>query len=432
MLSVKIILLLLVALRVVVAIVGVQSQERVPDKMVATDVFQVKRIRKDLGNFHAYTMLDEKRGRTYFMRCFGLCPAFSVGERWLLSYKTHERRFHSCYSFICQYSTNRSVSATIVKAKSNHKIKSASGETFHEKYIGLLSIWFEKPSTIAVFSALALNDKRFFDQKIWQVFKRTGTSHLVAMSGLHVGLAVGLICRLLMTVCCFSFPTWFGRRSQIIRNVLVLSMALSLFFLVNESYSIERAITMYVFSCLVGLFGFYVTLKSLLKYTAILLFLIDPGIVLSVGAWLSFFTVWVIIRYSAGLSQLDNMWLSGPVQHGLIFVFLTPLCLYFFHSFSLLAPIVNVIAIPWFSLTVIPLVILSLFSSFFSVVLAKHLALLASYFFEPIYDLLGFAASLPHTQVQVHSFSLWLLVLSLTTLVLGLRCLPFNRSYGSI
>ena len=45
----------------------------------------------------------------------------------------------------------------------------------------------------AIILALAIGDKSLFTQKIWQTFTSTGTSHLVAISGLHIGLVAGLI-----------------------------------------------------------------------------------------------------------------------------------------------------------------------------------------------------------------------------------------------
>jgi ComEC/Rec2-related protein len=385
-------------------------------KEIKQSVFLVKSIEIEADYYHTYRLLNEESQQLTFMRCFGSCLNFLVGERWLLSYERYSRKGSPCFSIICRYSAGNSVSATLVRNKDNHRISAAEGDSDHEKYIELLAMWFEKKTTVAIFSALALNDKRFFTKEIFQVFKKTGTSHLVAMSGLHVGLMVGLVCRLLIGMIAFFSPGFSSKHIIIIRWIVVLIVGVFIFFGVNASYSIQRSLFMYELSSVVIFFRFHLSLKSLLKYTAVILVLLDPEIVLSVGGWLSFFTVFILAHYSGKFADVDNLWFGGCITHFLIFVFLCPVSLYFFHSLSLLSPIVNVIAIPWFSLTVIPLLVLSLLSSSFSLVIAKLFALLASCFFEPIYTLLSWVSGLPHTQFHVNYFSFPFLVISLLLL----------------
>ena len=295
-------------------------------------IFLVKTIEVEGDHYHTYGMINERNKQLTFMRCFGSCPDFLIGERWLLSYKRYQRKGGSCFSIICDYYSSDSISATLMINKVNRRISPSRSISTHERYIELLSMWFEKKATVAVFSALALNDKRYFTQEIWQVFKRTGTSHLVAMSGLHVGLIMGLICRLIMGGIAFLFPTFSSQRVILIRSLLVLSVGVFLFFSVNASCSIDRSLAMYLLSSLVISLGSHWSVMSLLKYAAVILVLLDPEVVLSVGGWLSFFTVFILAQYSRKFSDLDNLWFSGGISHLLIFLFLLPVSLYFLNT----------------------------------------------------------------------------------------------------
>ncbi len=385
----------------------------------------IQQVQKDLPNYHTYRVLGLKDNQVFRLRCFGDCQDMQVGEHWFLHYKTYQPHLRNSGSFVDQHSS-RELLATIVRDSHNHRVVVASRLNRHAIYLNLLSNWFENKETVAVFSALALNDKRYFTKTIWDVFKKTGTSHLVAMSGLHVGLMVGLLMRLWMGFLALFFPSLLSRFSLYFNAIGVCALTSVMFAWVDNGYSIERSLFMAVTTGFIGLCRSHWQLRYLLFFTFFSLLLCDPEMLFSVGAWLSFFTVWVLSAYTQSISDIHRLWFVTPLQCVVVFLYLLPVCLYFFHTVSLLSPFVNLVAVPWFSLTVIPLLVLSLFASLYCEFLAKGFAILADWFFEPIYAGLHFSASLPHTQWSVKSFSL---PLTLVTLI-GLRSLQwliFNR-----
>jgi ComEC/Rec2-related protein len=395
--------------------------------VVAHDVFLVQSIKKNLDNYQSYGLLERKAKQFYQIRCFGQCPLLQVGETWLLYYRSYQSKRAACYGFMC-HRPHRHL-ATLQAHQPNQRLVPNLSPGFHARYLSLLSRWFSDQSVVAVFSALTLNDKRYFTRDIWRVFKRTGTSHLVAMSGLHVGLAVGLVVRSWVGLLAYLFPLLVSRWVLVLCFVLVSLMGVLLFAWVSVSYSIERALLMTLVSSVMAACGCYLSLRYLLGIALVLLLLLDPGVIFSVGAWLSFFTVWILVRYSSEQQGLDSLWYSDPLRYGVIFLYLLPVCLYCFHTASLLSPLVNLWVVPWFSLTVIPLLVLSLFSSWFALGLAKYLALLAAAFFKPAYVALQWLSELSHSQLSVKYFSLLTTGLWLLSVEVCLW-LIFNRSYG--
>lgn len=387
-----------------------------PAGVAPHSVFWIQSIDKSLPHYHAYTAIDEKKGRQVYLRCFGFCLPVEVGQLWSMRYRVSSAVSKHCLHFLCQHNYWRDKKLTIIDGRRAQLVGSKPikwWQRHHENYLQLLSAWFDDQATIAVFSALTLNDKRFFSRDVWQVFKNTGTSHLVAMSGLHVGLLITLVGRLVLSSLVFLFPFFTDKWIHWLRSLLVLLVAVALFLWVNPSSSIERALLMFAGSVIAMGFNVYLSLKKWWVIAAVVLLLLNPGVVFEVGAWLSFLTVWVLIRYSQPLTQYESLWVASVGRCGLVFVFLLPLSLYFFHAASLWSPLINMVAVPWFSLSVIPLLVLSLFSSFVSVTLAKYLAWLASVFFKPIWLLLQQAAQLPGGQLTVSAFPLPVCVLLL-------------------
>jgi competence protein ComEC len=399
-----------------------------PTRAETHGVFQIMQIDKALGYYHSWQIRSQASRRRYRLRCFGECPQFRVGEIWRLSAQIKVSKHCGCYGLICQYRPLEPV-LLLDKRADNKRLQLALSISQHARYVQLLQTWLSDPDTLAVFTALSLNDKRFFTSAIWRVFRRTGTSHLVAMSGLHVGLAVGLFALLAQRLLALLCPLWVSGYAARLRLLLVLGLATLLFHWVSLSYSVERALLMLLIAACCAAARGYLRLRSLLLLALLLLLLLDPRIVFSIGAWLSFFTVWTLVRHRTYEPDLNQLWVASPVRYIILFTSLIPMSLYFFHSVSLLSPLINWLVVPWFSLTVIPLLVLSLFISPLSVWLAKCLVWLAVGFFQPAYAALRWLSTLPHSQWCVSQLSL------LSAGLLALLCeggmwLIFKRSYG--
>ncbi len=202
--------------------------------------------------------------------------------------------------------------------------------------------------------ALALGDRGSMTSGQWRVLTATGTSHLVSVSGLHVGLIAGLvflIARLLWPLCGSACLRIAAPRFA---AVPALAAAAAYAALAGFSVPTQRALIML---CAWMTATIVCRRRSVLDVVSTALFLVlivDPFCTLAPGFWLSFGAVAVIaFGLSGHLRRAGNWWrVQLVVTTGLL-----PLLALWFHQWPLLAIPANLLAVPWISLLTLPLVL---------------------------------------------------------------------------
>jgi competence protein ComEC len=205
--------------------------------------------------------------------------------------------------------------------------------------------------------ALVIGDRSGFGQDDWDVLTRTGTNHLVAISGLHVGLIAGAI---------FLLVRWLWSRSARLtvalaapRAAAIGGMIASLGYagLAGFSISTQRALVM-----IAVVFAALVWQRTLRPYHALVLalvgvLLVDPSAVLSPGFWLSFGAVAALLFSLGHRLPSRDLWTRWGRAQWAVGIGLLPLLFLLFGRASLVAPPVNLVAVPVFSLILLPLVL---------------------------------------------------------------------------
>jgi competence protein ComEC len=196
------------------------------------------------------------------------------------------------------------------------------------------------------------------NQDQWQLLRLSGTSHLLAISGLHIGLAAA--------IGFFSFRWLWSRRAK---NLLFLpalqigaigGFILALFYAAMAGFSIptQRALLMVSVVMISLLIKRPVSIPSTLAVSLFVILIWNPLSALSAGLWLSFSAVAVIL-FTCQYRFPKPQWQWAKI-HVLIALGLTPLLLVFFLQISFISPIANIIAVPFISLIVVPLLLLSI------------------------------------------------------------------------
>lgn len=273
--------------------------------------------------------------------------------------------------------------------------------------------------------ALGFGERAWLKNATWQIYQKTNTAHLIAISGLHIGLAMMLgfaLARLLQ----FTFPTHYITPTFPIFCGLMLALLYSQ--LAGLAIPTLRAIIALALLYAIQHLRLHWTVWQLLLRVVALLIFIDPLMLLSTSFWLSVGAVtclivwyqcfplsllhwrgksfshspWGKVRYVFGLFHL---------QLGLLWLF-TPIQLFFFNGISLNSFIANLIAVPLYSFILVPLVLFAVLTqgSWNTWWLANDLAEKITALLAPLQDH-WLAISLPH--------SLWI-TLVLTCLFLGL------------
>lgn len=208
--------------------------------------------------------------------------------------------------------------------------------------------------------ALALGDTRGLDDADWELLRATGLTHLIAISGFHVGLvaaAFALLARVL----------WWLRPRLGLRLPRPQACALAaLFGAVLYAIAAGFALPTLRTVLMVAAVAWAVCARrgwrpvDALALATLALLLFDPLAVLGAGFWLSYAGVaWLLWCLPHTVPQTSGRWWRDFLSaQGVATVGLLPFTVALFGQASLLGPLVNLLAIPWWSLVVVPLTLL--------------------------------------------------------------------------
>lgn len=215
----------------------------------------------------------------------------------------------------------------------------------------------EQPAA-GVIIALALGVRDGISADQWQVFQATGTNHLVAISGLHVGLVASLMFFLSQGLwrrcarCCLILP------ASKAAALVALAGGVGYAALAGFSLPTQRAVLMLVVVLGANLLQRPVTSSRVLLLALWLVLLWQPTAILSAGFWLSFTAVAVILFGMNGRVNPGGLWWRWGRVQGLVTLGLLPLLLLFFGKGSLSAPLANLLAVPLVAFIIVPLTLL--------------------------------------------------------------------------
>ncbi|RME35238.1 MAG: DNA internalization-related competence protein ComEC/Rec2 [Gammaproteobacteria bacterium] len=252
-----------------------------------------------------------------------------------------------------------------------------------------------------VITALAIGDRHAISPAQWQVLRATGTNHLVAISGLHIGLLATAgfflfrwLAALVGALSGSSLP------AQRVAGAGAVLFALGYAALAGFAIPTLRALVM-VAVCVAGIqAGRRLSATALLSVAAIAVLVLDPTAVLSPGFWLSFGAVVLIFYGTLCRRGMPGRLRSLVRLQLLVGIGLLPLLAAFFGQHPLIAPLANLIAVPWVSLTTVPLTLLGALGSFAAPEHADLLPRLAAATLDLLWPVLERLAVLPAGQWQ--------------------------------
>ena len=245
----------------------------------------------------------------------------------------------------------------------------------------------------ALVSALILAEKTDVSKVQWDTLRATGTSHLMAISGLHIGLvASGGF--LLVWLIWYCFPTLnLYVPARVAGSALGMVLAVAYALLAGMTIPTQRALLMVVLGLFMLANKQYYSGFRVVAFAMILILLFDPLAVMSVGFYLSFSAVFVILWLLKRVAKSGRLALLNLQL--LLSLLMVPLSLLFFGQGSLVSPLANLIAIPWVSFIIVPLSMMSVIFSFISENLAAYLFQFLSLHLEGLLTVLSFLANVP-------------------------------------
>ena len=234
--------------------------------------------------------------------------------------------------------------------------------TFRANLVARLGRLIEDSDAAALVQALALGERGGFEDRHWSVLQRTGTSHLVAVSGLHIGM-IGALSYLFALRLALFMPYSVARRAHSLAAGISIVPAAIYAALAGFTLPTRRALIMLLVIQALIIARRRWPLGSGLGLALILVLSFDPLASLTASFWLSFGAVALLLAVSSGierpLAERHSRALTQVIGFCRLQLALTlglaPLVIWYFGQFSLASLFVNLIAIPAFGLIVVPL-----------------------------------------------------------------------------
>ncbi len=261
--------------------------------------------------------------------------------------------------------------------------------------------------------AILFGQKYGLPDNISQMFSYVGISHILAVSGLHIGVLVGLLWFLLRKI----------KINDHIKLIIFASILLFYSYLCGFSPSVCRASIMAFILAMCKTFTWEYDITNSLSLSGVIILLFNPLSLFSISFQLSFMCIFAIITLSPTLKKMFSKIkmpkvLSETLSISIaVNVVILPICINAFYEVSLLGILVNILVLPIFSIVYILLfaiIVLSLVLKPIGVLLV-----VSELFLHLIKTIAYYASLIPFGVWRVLNVSYWLMVIvSLITLTI--------------
>ena len=278
------------------------------------------------------------------------------------------------------------------------------------------------PDEYAFLSALTLGYKADLSNELKDAFRASGTSHILAVSGLHVGIVY------LIILSVFSFLGKRGKRF-VLKQILILLFLWGYVFITGMPVSVIRAAIMLSLFCVGSLFHKKGFTYNTLAVAAFLILIANPFYLFNVGFQLSFASVFSILFFQPKISNLyvpklkisRYVWslltVTTAAQLGVF-----PFSLYYFGTFPTYFFVTNLLVLPFIGVIIylgVSLTLVSLLLKFnleFVHLIYELIAYLLQFSIKTVLQIVYFFESLPWSMLLTNQVSVVKLILILICL----------------
>ena len=262
----------------------------------------------------------------------------------------------------------------------------------------------------AIINALLLGQRQDISKEIYDSYAQAGAIHILAVSGLHVGIILVLLNYLLK-------PFEFIKHGKYIKISLIVIILWSFAIIAGLSASVTRAVTMFTIIAIAMHLKRPTNIYNTLAISVFVLLLFKPNFMFDVGFQLSYLAVIAIVTVQPVLFKLYRPKYKLDTIFWNIFtvtlaaqVGVLPLSLYYFHQFPGLFFLSNLIIIPFLGIILgMGIVVLTLASLS---ILPKFIANIYSFIIENMNDFVQWISQQEAFLFQNISFNLVQTVLS--------------------
>lgn len=327
------------------------------------------------------------------------------------------------------YGQLRISAQAILKTHPGSKTLLGMAQNLRSKIVAKLEKTKLKTDERAIIQALVLGEKKEISPNLYKAYAAAGAVHILAVSGLHVGILYFLLTLLFKPLRRLKIGT-------ILEASIIVLILWGFALLSGLSPSVIRAVTMFSFFAMAKLLGRETNSINTLFLSFFALLLINPRWLFQVGFQLSYLAVFFILwlfpvfqkvgysKYWAVRKTWDIISVTVCAQIGVL-----PLSLYYFHQFPGLFLLTNIIVLPFLTLLMCGGILIVLLASF--EILPHWLAVGYNYCIEGLNGFIQWVAVQEDFLFQNIHFST-LKVLATYLLIITLVFLIQKMTYGRL
>lgn len=305
------------------------------------------------------------------LACYDHCPLFKSGQHWRLQAKLKKPvNLGNPGSLNYQRDLNaRHIDWTGYIKKGNNTLIADSSEAVNllvlrEHLAEKLEPILPKKDALGIAQALTLGITTHLDTSLWDLFRRTGTTHLMVISGSHIVLIAGLIYWLMS--CLWSCSSRLCLKFPAMQVASIASFIVAVIYTLLAGFGVpaQRSLIACFFVLLPHFLSQRFTVWQAWRYALLAVIIYEPHTVLQSGFYLSFIAVAILISVSRRIPYKGIRQVIG-LQLACLFG-LMPFTLFWFSYGAINGLLANLVAIPIVGYVLVPLSLLALIVAQFS------------------------------------------------------------------
>lgn len=244
------------------------------------------------------------------------------------------------------FSQIRIITSEILYAKKGKRTLFGMAQNLRQKFVIRLQQSTISKDESSIIQALILGDKTEIDKQLYEAYAAAGAVHILAVSGLHVGILFVILSFLLRPLNSFKY-------GKIIQSLLIVLLLWSFALIAGFSPSVVRSVSMFSFFAFALLLGRRTNAVNTLFLSYFFLLLVNPLWLFQVGFQLSYAAVFFILWTQPIFDRMGYAkYYFIREFRGLITVSLSaqigvlPLTLFYFNQFPGLFLVTNLVVLP--------------------------------------------------------------------------------------
>jgi competence protein ComEC len=284
----------------------------------------------------------------------------------------------------------------------NYKIKESNLNKYRYyllKNIEKIDLEYDTESFV---KAIILGEKTALDNEVKNRFNNIGTSHILVISGFHVGLIIMLLLKI-------GEKLKFSYKQKYFFTFIILTIYV---ILVMFTPSVFRAYIMGSFILFSNIFYEKNEIKKSYCLSMILLFLANPFIIKNISFQMSYIALFAIIySYNYYVKLIENKYLKLILLSIIIQLYLMPIFLYYFKTIYILSFLVNVIILSY-AVFIIPAIFILYFINLISFnILGELIKYIIEALYHSLYGIVTMFDKIPLMKIDIKYSSTWFLML---------------------